>query len=157
MTELHERFLPVVTSPATGFRCMTMSASPEAMPEGRGFYRALVLRRQLLLAAVVVRWPQPLRRPRARAANYTLSEVCSGAASVAVDDQIRVILWEIRMPVALMACSGREPVGRGRADADDPVEPAGEPLHAGISRARASGQRWRSPSGSCSSRPRWTT
>lgn len=84
---------------------MTDAAVRDAMSEGRGFYRALVLRRQLVLAAFVVALAFSLCVDLALGpANYALSEVLGALLHPSeVDDQIRVILWEIRMPVALMA------------------------------------------------------
>ena len=73
--------------------------------EGRDFYRALVRRRQLILlglsAALVLSLCVDLALGPA---NYRLGQVLRALfLPGSVDDQLRVILWEIRMPVALMA------------------------------------------------------
>jgi iron complex transport system permease protein len=72
---------------------------------GRGRYRALVLRRQLILiglgAALVLSLCLDLALGPAR---YELGEVVQALVTPgAVPQQVRVVLWEIRMPVALMA------------------------------------------------------
>ncbi|WP_236551413.1 FecCD family ABC transporter permease [Billgrantia tianxiuensis] len=69
------------------------------------FYRALVLRRQLVLvaltAALLLSFCLDLALGPAR---FSLAEVVSALFSPdTVSQQARVILWEIRMPVALMA------------------------------------------------------
>ncbi|ALM51059.1 FecCD family ABC transporter permease [Halomonas huangheensis] len=71
----------------------------------RHFYRALVVRRQLILAALLVALLTSLCVDLALGpARYSLGEVVTALITPdAVSDQIRVILWEIRMPVALMA------------------------------------------------------
>ncbi|WP_277810213.1 FecCD family ABC transporter permease [Chromohalobacter canadensis] len=83
-------------------------ALPSEQPapeEGRTFYRALVLRRQLILAALALALFLSLCVDLALGpARFSLGEVL--AALFSPDDvslQARVILWEIRMPVALMA------------------------------------------------------
>ncbi|MCT7374239.1 FecCD family ABC transporter permease [Chelativorans salis] len=72
---------------------------------GRGHYRALVWRRQLILAglgaALLVSLCVDLALGPAR---YGLGEVVQGLfAPDTVSQQVRVVLWDIRMPVALMA------------------------------------------------------
>lgn len=71
----------------------------------RSFYRALVLRRQLILAALAVALLLCICIDLALGpARYDLAQVVEALIRPqAVDDQVRVILWEIRMPVALMA------------------------------------------------------
>lgn len=84
---------------------MTSEAEAHEAVEGRGFYRALVLRRQLLLVGLTVALAFSLCADLALGpASYRLSEVATALLHPArADDQLRVILWEIRMPVALMA------------------------------------------------------
>ncbi|MDB6454816.1 FecCD family ABC transporter permease [Falsirhodobacter sp. 20TX0035] len=77
-----------------------------ALAEGRrGFYRALVLRRQLILGGLALALALSVCVDLALGpARYTLGQVVEALLwPGAVDDQVRVILWEIRMPVALMA------------------------------------------------------
>ncbi|MDT1062541.1 iron ABC transporter permease [Paracoccus sp. CPCC 101403] len=78
-------------------------AAPAAA--GRGFYRALVLRRQLILAALAAALVFSICLDLALGpARYSLAQVIEALLRPGlVDERIRVILWEIRMPVALMA------------------------------------------------------
>ncbi|MDH2325550.1 iron ABC transporter permease [Cereibacter sp. SYSU M97828] len=73
--------------------------------EGRDFYRLLVLRRQAILAALAVLLVLSFCADLALGpARYGLGQVVGALISPgSVDDQLRVILWDIRMPVALMA------------------------------------------------------
>ncbi|REC93440.1 FecCD family ABC transporter permease [Kushneria indalinina] len=76
--------------------------SPE---QGRTFYRAMVLRRQLiligLLVALFLSFCVDLALGPAR---YDLSQVLSALLTPgSVSEQVSVIVWQIRMPVALMA------------------------------------------------------
>ncbi|WP_417693186.1 FecCD family ABC transporter permease [Roseibium sp.] len=77
----------------------------DAKVEGRGFYRALVLRRQITLALLTAALCLSVCVDLAIGpARYSLGEVVTALVSPSiVSDQIRVILWDIRMPVALMA------------------------------------------------------
>ncbi|WP_163270233.1 FecCD family ABC transporter permease [Chelativorans alearense] len=72
---------------------------------GRGHYRALVWRRQLILAGLGAALLSSLCVDLALGpARYGLGEVVQGLfAPDTVSQQVRVVLWEIRMPVALMA------------------------------------------------------
>lgn len=85
---------------------MTVSETVSAK-EGRGLYRALVFRRTLLIlglfAALAATFSLDLALGPAR---YPLDEVISallfpGSAQL----QTRVVIWDIRMPIALMAIS----------------------------------------------------
>ena len=85
-----------------------MSTEPlaaEHAPEGRVFYRSQILRRQLILLALVAALFVSLCVDLALGpARYSLNEVISALfAPNSVSQQARVILWEIRMPTALMA------------------------------------------------------
>ncbi|MDB6183189.1 FecCD family ABC transporter permease [Paracoccus fistulariae] len=85
---------------------MNSNAGPSGQAaEGRDFYRALVLRRQMILLGLSVALLISLCVDLALGpANYELGQVIRALfLPGAVDDQLRVILWEIRMPVALMA------------------------------------------------------
>ncbi|WP_148252584.1 FecCD family ABC transporter permease [Aidingimonas lacisalsi] len=72
---------------------------------GREFYRALVLKRQFIVVGLVLAISVTLCIDLALGpAQYSLIEVVSALlAPSQVSDQVRVVLWEIRMPVALMA------------------------------------------------------
>ena len=72
---------------------------------GRDFYRALVLRRQLILLGLAVLLVLSICVDLALGpARYSLAQVMEGLFTPSsADDQLRVIIWEIRMPVALMA------------------------------------------------------
>ncbi|MDN3554715.1 FecCD family ABC transporter permease [Halomonas maura] len=71
----------------------------------RGFYRALVIRRQLILAGLTLALGLSLCVDLALGpARFGLGEVIAALVTPdAVSQQARVILWDIRMPVALMA------------------------------------------------------
>lgn len=71
----------------------------------RGFYRALVFRRQLVLAGLAALLLVSIGFDLALGpARYSLEEVVRGLfAPDAVSLQISVVLWDIRMPIALMA------------------------------------------------------
>ncbi|UUP17393.1 FecCD family ABC transporter permease [Nitratireductor thuwali] len=79
------------------------AASPSA--SGRGLYRALVWRKQLILAGLVLALLLSLCVDLALGpARYGLDQVVLALiAPDAVPVQVRVVLWEIRMPIALMA------------------------------------------------------
>lgn len=72
---------------------------------GHDFYRVLILRRQLILAGFAVALVLSLCVDLALGpARYGLDEVVRALLWPGeVSDQLRVVLWEIRMPVALMA------------------------------------------------------
>jgi iron complex transport system permease protein len=73
--------------------------------KARGRYRALVWRRQLILAGLCAALLFSLCVDLAVGpARYGLGEVVQALfLSDTVPQQVRVVLWEIRMPVALMA------------------------------------------------------
>lgn len=83
---------------------LTTNAAP-AVHQGRGRYRALVWQRQLILAGLTAALLFSLCVDLALGpASYSLSEVVRALlVPDAVSQQVRVVLWEIRMPVALMA------------------------------------------------------
>ncbi|MBZ5488781.1 iron ABC transporter permease [Halomonas aquamarina] len=84
---------------------MSDSAVTAPATLGRTHYKSQVLRRQLILAALIVALFFSLCVDLALGpARYTLSEVIAALLTPgSVSHQARVILWEIRMPVALMA------------------------------------------------------
>ncbi|QFT86548.1 Hemin transport system permease protein HmuU [Halomonas sp. THAF12] len=88
-----------------GTNASTAPRAGSAAGAGRDAYRALVVRRQLILAALSLALFASLCVDLALGpARFGLGEVI--AALFTPDDvsqQARVILWEIRMPVALMA------------------------------------------------------
>ncbi|MBZ9655542.1 FecCD family ABC transporter permease [Phyllobacterium lublinensis] len=73
--------------------------------EGHGRYRALVLRRLVLIGGLCVALFLSVAVDMALGpANYALSDVFRALFQpAAVSDQLRVIIWDIRMPIALMA------------------------------------------------------
>lgn len=72
---------------------------------GRGLYRALIWRKQLMLIGFGLALLLSLCVDLALGpANYGLDQVVLALVSPdAVSQQVRVVLWEIRMPIALMA------------------------------------------------------
>lgn len=73
--------------------------------EGRDFYRALIFKRQVILAGFAAALLLSLCIDLALGpASYGLDEVIQGLLwPDEVPAQLRVVLWQIRMPVALMA------------------------------------------------------
>ncbi|MET3649521.1 FecCD family ABC transporter permease [Phyllobacterium ifriqiyense] len=72
---------------------------------GHAAYRMLVLRRTVLIALLVAGLFLSVSVDMALGpANYSLSEVLATLFSpFAATDQLRVVIWDIRMPIALMA------------------------------------------------------
>ena len=77
----------------------------ETSATGRVQYRALALRRIVILLALTIALCFSIALDMALGpANYSLSDVLSALADPsAVTAQLRVIIWDIRMPIALMA------------------------------------------------------
>lgn len=75
------------------------------MQQGRGVYRALVKRKQLvLLALFVVLVLSVIADLGLGPARYSMREVVLALlGSAEISQQISVVIWDIRMPVALMA------------------------------------------------------
>ena len=84
---------------------MSDTATDAAPVAGRDFYRALVFRRQAILLSLALALALSLCTDLALGpARYGLDEVAAALFRPdQVDASIRVIVWEIRMPVALMA------------------------------------------------------
>ena len=82
-----------------------LAAAAAAKDEGRGRYRALVWRRQLILAGLGVALLFSICVDLALGpARYSLAQVVQAlVAPDSVSQSVRVVLWEIRMPIALMA------------------------------------------------------
>jgi len=82
-----------------------MSSVPLPAPVQRSAYRGLVRRKRLLLAVVALALVASVLLDLALGpASYAPAEVLRAVLSPAsVPDQLRIVLWEIRMPVALMA------------------------------------------------------
>lgn len=84
---------------------ITETEVTERLSQGRAFYHSQVFRRQLILAALVLALFFSLCVELALGpARYSLGEVIAALFTPgSVSQQARVIVWEIRMPVALMA------------------------------------------------------
>lgn len=82
-----------------------MSSLNEAMVVQRDTYRRLVLRKRLILGALVLLLMCSVLLDLALGpASYSLSEVLGALFSPdSASPQVRVVMWEIRLPVALMA------------------------------------------------------
>ena len=83
-----------------------MAHSPAiSLLEGRGVYRALVRRKQLVLLALsVVLILSVIADLGLGPARYSMREVLLAlVGSPEISRQISVVIWDIRMPVALMA------------------------------------------------------
>ena len=83
----------------------TEPALAEGEGGGRDFYRALVRRRLMILIALALALALSFCVDLALGpARYGLGQVIEGLLRPGrVSEQVRVVLWEIRMPVALMA------------------------------------------------------
>jgi len=84
---------------------MASFSQVQAESTGREQYRALAFRRILILAGLTVALCFSISADMALGpANYALSDVLSALFNPAeVANQLRVIIWDIRMPIALMA------------------------------------------------------
>lgn len=84
---------------------MSAIAPSVATMDGRERYRALALRRIALLGALLVALCVSVCVDMALGpANYTIRQVLDALFDAsAVSDQLRVVVWDIRMPIALMA------------------------------------------------------
>jgi iron complex transport system permease protein len=83
---------------------MTVTAL-EAGATGRDLYRALAFRRILILAGLALALAASTAADMALGpANYSVAQVLSALFSPeSAGDQLRVVIWDIRMPIALMA------------------------------------------------------
>ncbi len=84
---------------------MAIATEPLETTTGRDQYRALALRRIVLICAMLVALCFSISIDMALGpANYTLREVLTSLFyAESVGDQLRVVIWDIRMPIALMA------------------------------------------------------
>ena len=84
---------------------MTLALAEPVEEAGGGRYRALAFRRTvLILCLVAVLFLSVAVDMALGPANYALSDVLKALfQSASVDDQLRVVIWDIRMPIALMA------------------------------------------------------
>lgn len=84
---------------------MASFSQVQAESTGREQYRALAFRRILILVGLTVALCFSISADMALGpANYALSDVLSALFNPAdVANQLRVIIWDIRMPIALMA------------------------------------------------------
>lgn len=84
---------------------MATASIADGAAEGRGIYRALAWRRLLIIAALtlalLISFTVDIAWGPAR---YALGDVITAIVSPgSVSDKIRVVVWDIRMPMALMA------------------------------------------------------
>ncbi|MCQ0987043.1 FecCD family ABC transporter permease [Jiella marina] len=84
---------------------MSILTSPATIHVGREHYRVLALRRiALLLLLAAALFASVCVDMALGPANYTIGEVLSALFQAdQVSDQLRVVVWDIRMPIALMA------------------------------------------------------
>jgi iron complex transport system permease protein len=84
---------------------MTLAMAQPIEDTSGGRYRALAFRRLVLILCLVAALFLSVAVDMALGpANYTLSDVLTALFHPAsVDDQLRVVIWDIRMPIALMA------------------------------------------------------
>lgn len=84
---------------------MAVAVDTSAKAEGRVQYRALAAKRTLILAGLLAALCVSVAVDMALGpARYTLSQVLSAIFSPdSVSNQIRVVIWDIRMPIAMMA------------------------------------------------------
>ncbi|MCD2184702.1 FecCD family ABC transporter permease [Rhizobium sp. GN54] len=120
---------------------MAAVAEPAAAT-GRERYRALALRRIFLLVLLMAALAFTMAADMALGpANYSLSQVLSALFDPAsAGDQLRVVIWDIRMPIALMAV----PVGASLSVAGAQMQtilsnPLASPFTLGISAAASFG------------------
>jgi iron complex transport system permease protein len=84
---------------------MAIAAQETPVMQGRGLYRALAFRRLILLLCLTAALVLSVAVDMALGpANYALTDVFSALLWPSlVDNQLRVVIWDIRMPIALMA------------------------------------------------------
>jgi iron complex transport system permease protein len=84
---------------------MAIAAETVEIAEGRGRYRAMAARRTAILGLLVLALVFSIAVDMAYGpARYSLSEVISTIWNPdAASNQLRVVIWDIRMPIALMA------------------------------------------------------
>lgn len=84
---------------------MATASIADGAAEGRGIYRALAWRRLLIIAALTLALAISFTVDIAWGpARYALGDVITAIVSPgSVSDKIRVVVWDIRMPMALMA------------------------------------------------------
>ncbi|RCS21863.1 iron ABC transporter permease [Phyllobacterium salinisoli] len=84
---------------------MAVVSEDSGLPAARDTYRALVFRRSVLIALLVAGLLVSVSVDMALGpANYALVDVLDALFNPgAVSDQLRVVIWDIRMPIALMA------------------------------------------------------
>jgi iron complex transport system permease protein len=120
-----------------------MAASPvEAGVTGREQYRALAFRRILILVLLTVSLCLSIALDMALGpANYSLSDVVSALLDpAAAANQLRVIIWDIRMPIALMAVTAGASLSVAGAQMQTILSnPLASPFTLGISAAASFG------------------
>ena len=84
---------------------MAVALQENAVLDGRGRYRALAARRVLILACLAVALALSIAVDIGLGpARYSVAEVLSAIFTPgSVSNQLRVVVWDIRMPIALMA------------------------------------------------------
>lgn len=84
---------------------MAIAVPDSTITEGRGRYRALAARRIVILCGLAIALALSVAVDIGLGpARYSLKEVLSAIFTPeAVSNQLRVVIWDIRMPVALMA------------------------------------------------------
>jgi iron complex transport system permease protein len=84
---------------------MAIAIPDSTMTEGRGRYRALAARRIVILCGLAIALALSVAVDIGLGpARYSLTEVLSAMFTPdAVSNQLRVVIWDIRMPIALMA------------------------------------------------------
>ena len=121
---------------------MSARAEPAGRPVGQGRYRALALRRiGLVLALLAALFASVCLDMALGPASYSVAEVLAALFRPdTVSDQLRVVVWDIRLPVALMAVT----VGASLSVAGAQMQtilanPLASPFTLGISAAAAFG------------------
>jgi iron complex transport system permease protein len=84
---------------------MAIAAQETPVTQGRGLYRALAFRRLILILCLTAALVFSVAVDMALGpANYALTDVFKALLWPSlVDNQLRVVIWDIRMPIALMA------------------------------------------------------
>ncbi|WP_279482466.1 iron ABC transporter permease [Aureimonas sp. SK2] len=121
---------------------MSAIALPECAAEGQGRYRVLAFRRIALLLVLLAALLVSICVDMALGpANYAVGQVLDALFDASsVSDQLRVVVWDIRMPIALMAVT----VGASLSVAGAQMQtilanPLASPFTLGISAAAAFG------------------
>jgi hypothetical protein len=119
-------------APASADEIVTQQAEAPRSAQGRDAYRALSLRRKLILAGfAAVLLACLIVDLMLGPARYSVSEVINALISPSTAPAaVRVVIWDIRLPVALMAVVTGAALAIAGAQMQTVLNNPGQPVHA---------------------------